>query len=121
MKGSDERDSLFARLFGLTAIIRSGALFGLSSGATNFQVLMAQLVELGQAKGWLRESAWWALVGAVQSLLASDVAWKKEAVERVVQEVFQEPSWNQEKVAVALILEKARPVRFSLPKIEWKS
>ena len=89
MRGPEERDALFARLFGLTAIIRSGALFASnSSGLDQFETVIAQLVILGQAKGWLRESAWWVIIDAVTALLASTVEWKHVAIEGMIERVF---------------------------------
>jgi len=119
MKGTDERDAMFARLFGLTAIIQSGALFASGAGSANdFRDVMAQIVAVGQAKGWLRESAWWTLLEATERLLASKVEWKGEAVDDLVAKVFGEQGWTQEKVALALILERGRPVSFLKDPVE---
>lgn len=114
MKGSDERDAMFARLFGLTAIIQSGALFATTiSISADFLGVVSQLVKLGQAKAWLRESAWWTLLGGLERLLDSEVEWKTEALEGLVERVFINPEWNQEKVALAVLLERRRPVSLS--------
>lgn len=119
MKGTDERDAMFARLFGLTAIIQSGALFASGAGSANdFRDVMAQIVAVGQAKGWLRESAWWTLLEATERLLASKVEWKGEAVDDLVAKVFGVQGWTQEKVALALILERGRPVSFLKDPVE---
>ena len=110
MRGAEERDALFARLFGLTAISQSGSLFSPSSSLSTFGEMVDQLLELSQAKGWLRESAWWTLLGAVNGLLTSNVTWKEDGVTVLVDRVFGDKSWNQEKVALALTLERSRPV-----------
>ena len=110
MRGPEERDGIFARLFGLTAIIQSDALFGPVAAAASFETVVQDLLVLGQAKGWLRESTWWALIAAVERLLASEVEWKEAAVRGLLEAVFGDKGWSQEKVALALVLERRRPV-----------
>ncbi len=51
------------------------------------------------------------MAGAVERLLASEVEWKEKAVEGVVEKVFEGQKWTQEKVALALMIERQRPVR----------
>ncbi|KAK4686071.1 DNA polymerase phi, partial [Tremellales sp. Uapishka_1] len=115
-KGSDERDMMFARLFGLTSLIQSGALFSSSSTLADFENVVDQLLLLGQVKAWLRESSWWALIEATRGLLESKVEWKKDAEDGLVEKVFTEDKqWTQEKVAIALVLQE------KLPKRDWKS
>ncbi|OCF44480.1 DNA polymerase phi subunit [Kwoniella heveanensis CBS 569] len=117
MKGSDERDMMFARLFGLTSIVQSKSLFAASPSATqaDFQQVVHELIKLGQGKAWIRESAWWTLIGAVQGLLESDVEWKDAALEQVVKVVLGEKGWTQEKVALVLLLED------KIKTIDWKT
>jgi len=102
---------MFARLFGLTSIIHSGSLFGPASSVLDFVEVVTQLIKLGEVKAWLRESAWWGIVGAIQGLLDSGVAWEDDAVQEIVDLVFdQDQSWSQEKIAVALLLQDRKPV-----------
>ncbi|WWC60265.1 uncharacterized protein I303_102832 [Kwoniella dejecticola CBS 10117] len=115
MKGSDERDMMFARLFGLTSIIQSKSLFSPSASSSDFAKVVGELVMLGEAKAWMRESAWWTLVGAVQGLLDSQVPWKDEALEQTMQKVLSGNAWNQEKVALVLLLEG------NVSTIDWKT
>lgn len=111
MKGSDERDMLFARLFGLSAITNSGCLFrNETSTIDDFQSVIEQLVTLGAHKGWLRESAWWGIYSVVERLLECDAAWREEAEKWVVERVMSEKGWSQEKAAIVLLLEQKRPV-----------
>ena len=110
MKGSEERDALFARLFGLTAVTNSGALFHSSTG-DDFLTVLRHLVSLGRVKTWLRESAWWAIVQAVERLCDIDVDWKDEVIVEFSQEVFDsESEWTSEKVALTVLLEHKYPV-----------
>lgn len=107
---------LFARLFGLTAIIQSNILFASSSRPSDFSHVVDELLDLSQAKGWLRESAWWALVGLVEKLLDSKVEWIDEAVQAVVERVYDNEGWSSEKVGMTVMLERRRPV--SVVKLE---
>jgi DNA polymerase phi len=118
MKGSEERDMLFARLFGLTVVVQSSALFSAESSISDFDTVLDRLAELGKAKGWLRESAWWGILQAVEMLFASQAAWKEEAVEGLVRRIKEEKNWNQEKIALVLLLERERPVcRLSVSRV----
>jgi DNA polymerase phi len=109
MKGSEERDALFARLFGVIAIVQSGALW--RSSLEEYDDVIDALVVLGDKKNWLRESAWWGILHAAQGLTESQVEWRGEAVRRLTTTLKK--GWTQEKLALALLLEKAEPVRLT--------
>ncbi|WVR03854.1 hypothetical protein IAU60_000851 [Kwoniella sp. DSM 27419] len=115
MKGSDERDMMFARLFGLTSIVQSKSLFNASARKEDFERVVQELITLGQGKAWIRESAWWIIVGAVKALLESEVEWKDEALQGVAKNVFGDKAWTQEKVALVLLLED------KVPQLDWKA
>lgn len=122
MTGQEERDILFARLFGLTATIQSGLL--VRSGAlptsasstaqvsslASYEMAIVQLLALGEKKSWLRESAWWTIALAVDALHSSEVPWKEDAVEVTLQALFIENKiWSPEKVALALKMQNYYP------------
>jgi DNA polymerase phi len=112
-KGQENRDFLFARLFGLTAIVNSGALFATTANIDDFRVVTGELVGLGRRKGWLKESAWYTLISAVEGLLASEASWAEEALTEVIDKAYgreAEGGWSSEKVALTLLLEQKRPV-----------
>lgn len=124
MTGQEERDLLFARLFGLTSIIQSGLLVRtsalptsasnsvLASSLDSYTETLTQLLALGEKKSWLRESAWWTASLAIDTLVASEVAWKGEAMESTVSGIFaQHQLWTPEKVALALKLQAWSPER----------
>lgn len=133
MMGQEERDVLFARLFGLTAVIRSGLLVRQtplpSSGSANSQVsslesyreVLVKLLEIGEAKSWLRESAWWTIGLAIDTVQAasSSVPWKLEALDTTVEYLFSKEResglWTPEKVAMLL---KLQPL---MPNYDWDS
>ncbi|KAJ4495629.1 DNA polymerase phi-domain-containing protein [Lentinula lateritia] len=120
MTGQEERDVLFARLFGMTAIIQSGLIVRtkplptsqssatLASSFEGYEQVLTELLVLGEKKSWLRESAWWAISLAADSLNAAEVRWKDEAVHATAQHLFVENRiWSPEKIALALKLQSA--------------
>ncbi|KAJ3880960.1 DNA polymerase phi-domain-containing protein [Lentinula edodes] len=120
MTGQEERDVLFARLFGMTAIIQSGLIVRtkplptsqssatLASSFEGYEQVLTELLVLGEKKSWLRESAWWAISLAADSLKAAEVPWKDEAVHATVQHLFVgNKIWSPEKIALALKLQSA--------------
>jgi DNA polymerase phi len=116
MKGSEERDNQFARLFGFTSLIQSQLLFAPSSTLVDFAAVINQLAGLGKSKAWLRESAWWSIAEAVKGLLKSNVEWKESAVRRLAELIYAENAeWTQEKVALTLILQASEVVSFIGP------
>ena len=113
MKGQDERDVYFGRLFGLTSLIECGLLFRTDSGSSSkppstledFQGVISELITLGEKKSWLRESCWWSVVLAIRALREADCSWKTEALEWIEVKIFQEKTdWFPEKIAVWLYL-----------------
>ncbi|KAF8162945.1 DNA polymerase phi-domain-containing protein [Crassisporium funariophilum] len=128
MNGQDERDVLFARLFGIMSVIQSGLAVRttplptsgpsttLASSLESFEDIITQLVSLGESKSWLRESAWFALSLAIGALHESGVSWKDEAVGKTLVHLFVENQiWSTEKLALALKLQDLYPGR------EWKT
>ena len=118
MKGQEVRDMHFARLFGLTSVIESGLLYKTTipvSSLEDFQTAITELVSLGEKKSWLRETAWWTILLAVQRLRESSVSWKEEAVSWVVDVIFKDPKdWSPEKLALAIKMPKM------FPSVDWK-
>lgn len=119
MSGQEERDMLFARLFGLKAIIQSNLLFRekpLSSSSAvpgslkAFEVVLAELLALGEKKSWIRESCWWTLTSLVDSLHSSSVQWKDDAMDTLFSQVYvDDKTWGPEKVAMTLKLQTMHP------------
>lgn len=125
--GQEERDILFARLFGITSIIQSGLLVrtgalttsassaAQASTVSSYEEAITQLLVLGEKKSWLRESAWWTITLAIDALEESSVEWKDAAVDVTLQHLFIENKiWSPEKVALALKLQSLHPDR------DWK-
>lgn len=128
MSGQEERDILFARLFGTMSVIQSGLAVRtrplptsassatLASTLESYERIIIQLIHLGDQKSWLRESAWFTISLAVSALYESDVSWKEDAVEKTLQHLFIENKiWSTEKFALALKLQDLYPGR------DWKT
>ena len=122
MKGQEERDILFARLFGIMSIIQSGLVVRtkpLPSSASSvttassseaYEQIINSLVTLGEQKSWLRESAWFTLGLATDALHESDVTWKEEAINVTLDALFVKYTiWSIEKLALALKLQNFYP------------
>ncbi|CAE6520437.1 unnamed protein product, partial [Rhizoctonia solani] len=134
MKGQEVRDTLFARLFGLTAVVQSGLLFRTSRLTTSlfalnelgppasslaaFQTAVTELLNLGDKKSWLRESSWWCIVLALKYLYSTQgVEWKDEAVGWAFETIYRgdrAEEWTPEKLGLTLTLQELAP---NLP---WK-
>lgn len=120
-KGTEQRDALFARLFGLMAVIDSGLLLRPTASLEDFKLTLGELWGLGEKKAWIREPAWWAAIRGVRALLnAEQMSWKEQAIQAVVDRVYGKAGagampWTQEQVALTLLLQSHRP------DLDWKS
>lgn len=128
MKGIEERDAHFARLFGLGSIIESNLIFRPSATLDDFKLVLGELWALGEKKSWIRESAWFMILKAVKGLLEGQkekVEWSEEAVKAILRRVYgydekeeqtagsrkgKGMDWTEEKVALSVVLQQARPV-----------
>lgn len=122
MNGQEERDILFARLFGLLSIVQSGLAFRIEtpsqkaaspssiSSAEAFEQIIGSFVALGDQKSWLRESSWFAIHQTIDALQVSSTPWKDSAFESVTQEIYVKNTiWSTEKLALTLKLQSLRP------------
>ncbi len=124
ISGQEERDILFARLFGITAIIQSGLLVRTdplsqspssstdASSLSAFNEIIAELISISGKKSWLRESVWWSLILALDALYKSTVSWKEDAFQYVFQVIYHaDAQWSPEKIAVTLSLQVMQPAK----------
>ncbi|KAK0459585.1 DNA polymerase phi-domain-containing protein [Desarmillaria tabescens] len=122
MTGQEERDVLFARLFGITAVIQSGLFVRTdplpesassstsASSLQSFKDIVSELIALGEKKSWLRESAWWTILLASEALNSSSVPWKEEGLGYSIETTLGSDSqWTSEKVALMLKLQHLCP------------
>lgn len=119
MSGQEERDMLFARLFGLKSIVQSGLLTRTKplrtssnspSSLKSFEAFLEELLTLGEKKSWLKESCWWTLISAAIALNNATVSWKKDAEDAVFTHIYtRDKTWSPEKIAVTLKLQRLYP------------
>jgi DNA polymerase phi len=139
--GQEERDLLFARLFGLSSIVHSGLLIrthpplpqsaSAPSTPESCEAVLKALQTLARAKSWLAEAAYWAIGSALDLLAAArdeDVPWREKTVRALLEEEFGESSsaeeratksevvWTPEKIALALRAQRLWPER----EHEWR-
>ncbi|KAH9048219.1 DNA polymerase phi-domain-containing protein [Lactarius hengduanensis] len=139
--GQEERDLLFARLFGLASIVHSGLLIrthpplpqspSAPSTPESCEAVLKALRTLAHAKSWLAEPAYWAVGSALDLLAATrdaDVPWREKVVRALLEEEFGETSpveeraaksevvWTPEKIALALRAQRLWPER----EHEWR-
>jgi DNA polymerase phi len=112
-KGSDERDLLFARLFGLHAIMQSSLLFRIS--LDDFRKLVSECCLLSEKKSWLREPAGWVLLKGIKALAAAkgNTDWMEDGL-RATAEIASagrgRTGWNPEQVALVVFLQSLETV-----------
>lgn len=110
VKGPEERDLLFARLFGMHAIVTSGVIFRPTSSLHDWRVAVEETLYLGDRKTWLRESASWVVQCATKQLLSmQDLEWRAEGIQVVVNAFFSGNAtidWTPERAAMAVLLQR---------------
>ena len=138
--GQEERDSLFARLFGLASIVHSGlfirtypSLPHSTSPSTpeSCEAVLKALRTLAREKSWLAEAAYCAVGSALDLLAAAceeDVPWREKVVRVLLEEEFGKTSpaeekeakrqvvWTPEKIALALRVQRLWPEH----EYEWR-
>jgi DNA polymerase phi len=76
--------------------------------------VVTYLLEIGAAKSWRRESAWWTIGLAVGAVSASSVPWKHEALVTTIRTIYSTKkeedgvgvgAWTPDKVAMTLKLQ----------------
>lgn len=108
VKGQEERDLMFARLFGIFAVVRSGALFRSgASGLETFTWTLDILQALSQGKEWFAESCAWVTVQLLDALAkADDLHWRDDAFKMVAQRLSVAQESRPESLAVLLKLRR---------------
>ncbi|UZJ56547.1 hypothetical protein CBS101457_005867 [Exobasidium rhododendri] len=110
VKGQEERDLLFARLFGLYALIRSGVLIDADLSEEEDFMRVIEIIWLsGRSKTWLRESAGWIIVQAVEAMAASKVAWKEDSFLWLANKICDAKEVGPESIAIFVSLRKVSP------------
>ncbi|PWN37684.1 uncharacterized protein FA14DRAFT_130502 [Meira miltonrushii] len=116
IKGQEERDMLFARLFGLHALVRSEVLC--DSSVTNqedFQRIIRILHNISSGKHWLRESGTSVIVQAIEQLSKTNnpPSWKSNALKWLVEIVCNDDRVTADSVALFMTLKQNSPESFA--------
>lgn len=101
---SEERNLLFARLFGIQSLLRSGLLLRhTSSNIQHVESAISELVEVGQKKAWLRESTGWVMAELLEAATTycADKALAAQVVE-VVSNLATSGDLTSEKIVLLL-------------------
>jgi DNA polymerase phi len=116
VKGQEERDLLFARLFGLYAIIRSD-IFSDESLAkeTDFKRAVEIVWLLGRSKTWLRESSGYIIVEAVRSISTSNISWKDSSLKWLASKICEAREVGSESLAIYVALSTSSIALPTLP------
>lgn len=112
LTGQEERDMMFARLFGLTSIVQSGLIVrestlphasGAASSLHDYRRLVEEIHALGERKSWFRESCWWTILETVSCVIQSAASFKTSALDWTFNLLFvQNTDWMPEKVGLWL-------------------
>lgn len=112
MSGQEERDMMFARLFGLISVAQSGLLVreatlshtsSVTSTLQDYQRVVMELISLGERKAWFRESCWWGIILAINVMSQSKASFAKQGIEWTFGEIFvRQTEWTPEKIAIWL-------------------
>lgn len=102
---------MFARLFGVFAIVRSGLLFRPGTSGLEDFIWMTDILEtLSRGKEWFAESCAWVEVQLLVALAgADDVHWKNDAFQNIAQRLSSATESRPESLAVLLTLRHAAP------------
>ncbi|GAA96719.1 uncharacterized protein L969DRAFT_67197 [Mixia osmundae IAM 14324] len=127
---SDERELQFARLFGIHAILRSGALLSSHSQASgHYSQLIRELYDLLDKRLWLTDSVTWIIVESVLALRDAyrrgECPWIAQALDAVISTTLTrsqpgkaskaaKPAFTETDLAIALAIEAALAVSNSL-------
>ncbi|TIA92729.1 hypothetical protein E3P99_00514 [Wallemia hederae] len=108
VKGSEERDLIFGRLFGLQAIVESGLVSRPTTTLEDFEEIMRNVTDLGRSKVWLKEATGWTTLNALKEVTDKKVAWLEEGVKKTIEILFtgdEKDVWGPEKVGILLWLQ----------------
>ena len=79
------------------------------SNVQSYREVLENLIEIGEVKSWLRESAWWTIGLTIDMVQAASpsVLWKAEALNTTVHHLFSKKPglWTSEKIVVLFKLQ----------------
>lgn len=110
----EQKDLMFAKLFGIMSLVQSGLLSQSTTTLGDFKRSIRVLIALSQDKQWMAESCAWVMVSAFSRLAQTSLEWADEANAWMLTQLSTTKEVTSEKVAVLLTLGKdADPQFFS--------
>lgn len=97
MKGMEQREQVFAKLFGYMAVVQSGRL-----NNEHKVIVLKELIEISKWKNWITELAYECVLVLIRGMEMEE--FEKEMKELIMVEVFPHcnyKEWNTEQVALA--------------------
>lgn len=113
VKGSEERDLIFGRLFGIQAIIESGLVSRPTTTLEDFEEIIRNVTDLGKTKVWLKEATGWTTLNGLKEVTEKKVGWLKEGLKKTLDILFtgdEKEFWGPEKVGILLWLQSTHNV-----------
>ncbi|EED22061.1 DNA polymerase V, putative [Talaromyces stipitatus ATCC 10500] len=116
--GQERKDYYLGRLFGAEAIIKSSILFQPGVPFEEWNTVVGIIIEIGNAKPWLREESGWVLYRALHELANQEahVRYCEKMIETIRSNGFVK---SPEGVAMWLLVQDAFP-NAKLPQDVWK-
>ncbi|EOR01392.1 DNA polymerase V [Wallemia ichthyophaga EXF-994] len=108
VKGSEERDLIFGRLFGIQAIIESGLISRSTTTPDDFKETIRNVTDLGKNKVWLKEATGWTTLNGLKEVTEKNVSWLNQAITNSLDILFtgdEKEIWGPEKVGILLWLQ----------------
>ncbi|EST09894.1 DNA polymerase V [Kalmanozyma brasiliensis GHG001] len=102
----EQKDFMFAKLFGIMSLVQSELLVQPSATISDFKRSMSILIALSSDKPWMAESCAWVMVQAVAQLQRADVEieWSQAAQSWMTEQISSTKELSPEKLAVMLQL-----------------
>ncbi|EEA26180.1 DNA-directed DNA polymerase [Talaromyces marneffei ATCC 18224] len=116
--GQERKDYYLGRLFGAEAIIKSSILFQSGVPLEEWNTVVGIIIDIGNAKPWLREESGWVLYRALHELATqkADVKYCEKMIEIISSNGFVK---SPEGVAMWLLIQDSFP-NAKLPQDVWK-
>ncbi|SPO20848.1 related to DNA polymerase V [Ustilago trichophora] len=102
----EQKDFMFAKLFGIMSLVQSDLLIQPSATISEFKRSMRILIALSSDKPWMAESCAWVMVSAIAQLQRQDVqiSWAHAAQSWMTKQISSTKELSPEKLAVMLQL-----------------
>ncbi|KAK9766822.1 DNA-directed DNA polymerase [Basidiobolus ranarum] len=118
MKGQEERDILFGRIFGFMAIIQSGMIARETTELADIQELIKNLVEYSSTKSYLREPCYQLVIAMLPHV--QKLSFKDEAVNLIISETLKNGLKTPEEIDLVLAMQPQFSLDWAALLPQWK-